>query len=197
MYKKNGSVEGVSVKPLNMIYWGRAGLGMVIGVLCAVYLFFSATSELTNIYTLLTGVSFALLFYVATYYIIKLKFFGAVEKKSKLITHGIGIYFFAWVVSWILAVSLLLPSVSVSIYVGGELAEGRTFWVAAHSAGGGVVQNVTTASGSFRMALLAPGNYVFQLGGNFENETVEGQNQESVLGWLQSSSVVFNVTQSP
>jgi len=184
------------MKPLSVIYWSRAGLGVAIGVLCAVYLYLSVSRELASIFTLLTGLSFAMLFYIATFYVIKLKFLGRVDKQSKLMTQGIGIYFFAWLVSWVLVVSMILPSVSVSVYVSDEFTEERKIWVTAQNAGGDVVQNVTTTIGSFKMALLPPGAYVFQLGGSFENETVVGQNQELTLDWLQSSTVVFNVTQN-
>jgi hypothetical protein len=185
------------MKPLFVIYWARAGLGVVIGVLCAVYLYLSVSRELASIFTLFTGLSFAMLFYIVTFYVIKLKFLGKVDKESKLMTQGIGIYFFAWLVSWVLVVSMLLPSVSVNVYVSGEFIEERRVWVAARNAGGDVVQNVTTTIGSFKMALLPPGAYVFQLGGLELNETVVGQNQELTLDWLQSPTVVFNITQNP
>lgn len=89
----------------------------------------------------------------------------------------------------------MLPSVSVSIYVGGVLSEGQTFWVATRNAAGDVVQNVTTTSGSIRMALLSPGTYSFEIG-NATGLDVVGQNQELTLGWLQSYDVAFYVNQS-
>lgn len=184
------------MKPLNIIYWTRAGLGLVIGILCAVYLYFSVTSDLFSLYTLLTGISFAMLFYIATYYIIKLKFFARVEKPSKLIMQGIGIYFFAWVISWTLIITLFMPSVSVNIYNNdtGNLVEGQEFWVVARNSANQVVQNMTTASGFLKMALLPPGTYTFELG-NIAGYNVINQNQELMLGWLQSPHLLFNVTQ--
>jgi len=188
------------MKPLKIIYWTRAGLGVIIGILCAVYVIFSVTSDLANIYTLLTGLSFAMLFYMSTYYIVKLKFFSRVEKQSKLMTQGIGIYFFAWLVSWTLITTLLMPSVAVNIYVSdtGRLAEGQKFWVAARNDAGQVVQNVTTASGALTITLLPPDTYTFELGiielGTFELGE-RNQTQPLRIGWLQSLNVVFNVTQ--
>jgi hypothetical protein len=184
------------MKPLSVIYWMRAGLGVAIGALCAVYLYLSVSRELGSFFTLMTGLSFAMLFYIATFYVIKFRFQGKVDKESKLMTQGIGIYFFAWLVSWVLMVSLLLPSVSVSVSASGGFTEDRKIWVAALNTNGDVVQNVTTTIGSFKMALLPPGNYTFQLGGNFGNETVVGQDQKLTLDWLQSSAVVFNITQN-
>lgn len=184
------------MKPLTIIYWTRACLGVIIGLLCAVYVYFSVTSELVGLYTLLTGLSFAMLFYIATFYPIKFKFFTRVEKPSKLITQGIGIYFFAWIVSWTLIVTLLMPSVTVNIYNNDTetLAEGQEFWVVAWNSANQVIQNVTTTTGSLRMALLPPGTYVFQLGGNLTQYNVVNQNQKLVIDWLQTRNVVFNVS---
>ncbi len=195
MYRESCLAGFRFMKPLSIIYWTRAGLGLVIGLLCAAYLYVSVSRELASVFTLLTGLSFALLFYIATFYVVKLRFLGRVEKQSKLMTQGIGIYFFAWLVSWILVVTLLLPSVSVSIYVNGESPEERTFWVAARNVAGDVVQNVTTTSGSLRIALLSPGTYIFEVG-NVTGFEVVGQNQELTLGWLHSPVVVFYVNQS-
>lgn len=185
------------MKPLTIIYWTRAVLGLVIGVLCGAYVYFSVTSELTSLYTLLSGLSFAMLFYVATHYVIKFRFGGKVEKQSRLMFQGIGIYFFAWIVSWALVVTLLMPSASVSVYVGGELPANQKFWVAAWNGADHVVQNVTTSTGTLRMALLPPDTYTFQLGGNLTGYVVVDQNQTVAVGWLEPASVVFNVTQSP
>jgi hypothetical protein len=186
----------LDMKPLDVIYWIRALLGAVIGLLCTLYLYVAVNRELTSILTLLTGISFAILFYTATFYVVKLKFLGKVEKRSKLLMQGIGVYFFAWIVTWVLAVSLMMPSVSVSVYVGGNLNSGQEFWVAARNVGGQVVQN-TTITGSRRMALLPPDTYTFQLGGNLTGYAVGGQNQTLTVGWLESAEVVFNVTQVP
>jgi hypothetical protein len=119
------------MKPLNIIYWSRAALGIVIGILCGIYIYFSVSDELFSLFTLLTGVSFAMLFYLATYYVIKLKFFGRIEKPRKLVMQGIGIYFFAWIVAWTLIVTLLMPTVSISVYdtSSGELLEDHNFFV--------------------------------------------------------------------
>ena len=182
------------MKPLTMLYWIRAVLGIVIGLLSTAYITLGAAGELASIYTFLTGVSFALLFYIATYYVVKLKFAGKVEKASKLMTQGIGIYFFAWLVTWTLLVTLFTPAVMVNIYNNGELADGQTFWVVARDGGGQVVRNVTTATGTLRMTLLSPGSYSFELGDMLENSTVEGQGQNVTLSWLQSASARFNVT---
>jgi len=180
------------MKPLSIIYWIRASLGLFIGTLCALYVYSTVSTEVTNIYTLLTGVSFALLFYIATYYLIKGKYFGRVEKQSKLVTQGIGIYFFAWIVSWSLVVTLFMPSVTVNINnVDGGPVEGLELWVVAENGAGQVIRNMTTVTGTLRMALLPPGTYVFRLGDS--SGYVVDQNETLSLGWLQSESVTFSL----
>ena len=57
-----------------------------------------------------TGFSIALIIYLASYYIIKLKFMNKVEKPRKLITTGIGSYFLAWIVLWILMYTIIAGS---------------------------------------------------------------------------------------
>ncbi len=184
------------MKPLTLLYWTRAGLGITIGILCALYLYLSPASELTNIYTLLTGLSFAILFFMATYYILKPKFLAKIEKRSKIMTQGIGIYFFAWIVSWTLVVTALMPSVMVNIYSNGDLANGQEFWVVARNNSDQVIQNVTTTTGTLRMTLLPPGTYTFEIGNIPENHTPINQDQEISISWLEFPTVVFNVTQA-
>lgn len=184
------------MKPLTVIYWSRAVLGVVIGVLCALYVYFSVTSELGSFSTLLTGLSFALLFYIVVYYVVKFKYFARVEKQSKLMTQGIGIYFFAWIVSWTLIVTLLMSSVSISVHVDGGLTGEQNLWVAAWGNDGTVKRNVTITSGTARMALMQPGTYMFQLGGDLAGYKVVNQNRNLTLGWLEAASVSFNVSQA-
>lgn len=196
LYEKPNGHGLKAMKPLTLIYWMRAILGVVIGGLCSLYVYSSVAEELASLYTLLTGVSFALLFYMVTYYVIKFVFLAKVEKQSKLMTQGIGIYFFAWVVSWTLIVTLLLPSVTVSIYSDdtGNLVVGEDFWVATWNSLGDVVQNVTVSSGSSRVALLSPGTYMFELGGDLSGYEVVNQNQTLMLGWLESPQLTFNLS---
>ncbi len=187
------------MKPLTQIYWTRAMLGLIIGISSGLYVYFAVTTEVSNIYTLLTGLSFSLLFYMATFRILKFKFFGRIEKQKKLMTQGIGIYFFAWLVSWTLFVTLLMPSISVGIYhaTTPNLYNDQQFWVAAKNSNGQIVQNVTTESGSLKMALLSPGNYTIILTGIPEGYTCMNANKSITLSWLEFSNLSFNITQIP
>jgi hypothetical protein len=185
------------MKPLTLIYWTRAILGLVIGILCGIYVYSMATVELTNFYTLLTGLSFAILFYIATYYIVKLKYFARVEKPSKLMTQGIGIYFFAWLVSWTLLTTLMMPTVSINIVNDstGNLYENEKFWIVARNRNYEVVQNVTTEIGHLRMSLFLPESYTFEVNWSNTSLTCECTNVSLTLNWLGSQYIQFNITQ--
>lgn len=180
------------MKPLKTIYWTRACLGLAIGLLCGLYVYSSVSTELGGLYTLLTGLSFAMLFYIATYYILKFKFFLKVEKPSKLVSQGIGIYFFAWIVSWTLLVTLIMPSVLIEIQdiETGSKVVNQQFWIVARNSNDQIVRNASTTSGVVRMALLPPGAYTFELGGT-------NQSQAKTITWLQSPQLHFNVTLLP
>jgi len=171
---------------LKIIYWTRAALGLLIGILCGLYIFFSVSTELLSFYTLLTGLSFAILFYVATYYVLKFKFLGRVEKPSAIIKQGIGIYFFAWILSWTLIVTMLLPSISVSIYDDtGNLVYSERLWVLIENVENpSWIQNITTESGMFRITLVPPGTYTLSLGDT-------NQSQTFMLNWIESLNVSF------
>lgn len=91
------------------LYLIRAGLGFVAALLCTLY---NVTAGLMyDINDLLTGVSFAILIYLVSYYFLRPHFENKIKKASKILTTGIGIYFFIWIVFWNLftTLSLKLP----------------------------------------------------------------------------------------
>jgi len=55
----------------------------------------------------LNGMSLAIITFIISYYVIKLKFQFKVEKPQKLFTTGIFIYFLAWAVFWFLLYSII------------------------------------------------------------------------------------------
>jgi hypothetical protein len=62
----------------------------------------------TESYTkLMNGISLAIITYLVSYYVIKLRFAHKVEKPTKLFSTGIGIYFLTWLVFWILLYTLI------------------------------------------------------------------------------------------
>ncbi len=94
------------MRPLTIIYWSRLALAVLAGAVSAwVTLAFGER----GISTFLNGLTIALLVYLVTYYVVfKPVFKDKVEKQSKLMSQGIGVYFFAWLVSWILIYTLVL-----------------------------------------------------------------------------------------
>jgi hypothetical protein len=80
--------------PVVKLYWLRVVLGIVAGLVSALFtkfVYFAAD------YTpLLNSITVALAVYVVTYYIVRAKLKDAVPQQSKILTTGIGMYFFTW-----------------------------------------------------------------------------------------------------
>jgi len=97
------------MKPLVTIYWLRVALGIVAASICTGYVLARGPISKTNFtyITLMNGLSIALVVYLISYYIIKRRYINKVEKPTKLMTTGIGIYFISWIVFWILFYTLL------------------------------------------------------------------------------------------
>ncbi len=103
------------MNPLTKIYWIRVSLGAVAGLVstavCVVSQQVTGTSvlaQVSSINTLLNGITIALLIYLLSFYVLKAKFSSQVEKKSKIMSMGIFIYFFAWLIVWILTLTLII-----------------------------------------------------------------------------------------
>ena len=86
------------MEPLKVLYWSRVGLGILAALICALLM-------LDNF---ISGLSFGILLYILTYYILKRRFATGTEKQSKVFTMGIGAYFMSWIVSWGLFYTLTL-----------------------------------------------------------------------------------------
>jgi len=93
------------VRPLVLIYWTRLALGIVAAIISALL---ATMQNASSSYTLLNGITIALLVYIISYYALKAKFYNKVEKQSKIMTMGIGIYFISWAVFFILSYSILI-----------------------------------------------------------------------------------------
>lgn len=88
--------------PLVQLYWLRVSLGIVAAVVTAVlarFLFATATGDFTP---LINSITVALLIYFITYYILKPIYKNKIEKQSKILSTGIGMYFFAWIAFFVL-----------------------------------------------------------------------------------------------
>ncbi len=101
---------------LAKIYWLRVALGAVAGLASAglVFLWQSITPSATilsligSFNTLLNGITIALFVYLVSYYILKARYASKLEKQSKIMTMGIFIYFFTWLIIWVLTLSLVV-----------------------------------------------------------------------------------------
>ena len=101
---------------LTKIYWLRVALGAVAGLISAAVTFAANAvtavsitgASISDLNTLLNGITIALFVYLLTYYILRAKFRSQVEKQSKIMTMGIFIYFFTWLVVWVLTLSILI-----------------------------------------------------------------------------------------
>jgi hypothetical protein len=104
------------VDALAKIYWLRVLLGLIAGLVStgAVILFqsLSPTVSLVELIsstnTLLNGITIALLVYLISYYVLKAKYTSQVEKQSKIMSMGIFIYFFTWIVTWVLTLTAII-----------------------------------------------------------------------------------------
>jgi hypothetical protein len=89
------------MRTLAIIYWLRAALGVVAALFSTILTVYSGVS--TGQYVLnaiLNGLTIALLVYLISYYVFKARFAAKLEKPSKVMTMGIGIYFFTWIAVW-------------------------------------------------------------------------------------------------
>jgi hypothetical protein len=88
--------------PVVKLYWIRVSLGIVAAVVTAVlarFVFATTTGDFTP---LINSITVALLIYFITYYILKPIYKNKIEKQSKILSTGIGMYFFAWIAFFVL-----------------------------------------------------------------------------------------------
>ncbi len=101
---------------LTKIYWLRVLLGGIAGLASAGAVFLwqviepstSLVSLIGSFNTLLNGITIALFVYLVSYYILKGRYASKLEKQSKIMTMGIFIYFFTWLIIWVLTLSLVV-----------------------------------------------------------------------------------------
>jgi len=92
------------MRPLVVIYWTRLALGIVAALISALV---AANLDALDFTAFTTGLTLSLLVYLVSYYPLKAKFYNKVEKQSKIMTMGIGIYFISWAVFFILSYSII------------------------------------------------------------------------------------------
>ena len=78
------------------------GLGAIAAIIATLLIDLKAGNPLIN------GITIALAVYILTYYLLKMQFTNKVEKPSKILTMGIGIYFIIFAFCWVLFTTPLL-----------------------------------------------------------------------------------------
>jgi hypothetical protein len=95
--------------PVTQLYWLRVALGIVAGVVTAAIAFFiGGAAGLYDLSTLLNSITVALLIYFVTYYIFRATYKTKIEKQSKILSTGIGIYFFSWIGFFVLIYTAIM-----------------------------------------------------------------------------------------
>ncbi len=86
--------------PVVQLYWLRVALGIIAAAVTAVLAKFVFTAA--DYTPLLNSITITLLIYFITYYILKPVYKNKIEKQSKILSTGIGMYFFAWIAFFVL-----------------------------------------------------------------------------------------------
>jgi zinc transporter ZupT len=92
--------------PIVQLYWLRSALGVTAGAITAVlakYVF----SMATDFTPLINSITVALIIYFISYYILKAVYKNKIEKQSKILSTGIGMYFFIWIAAFVLIYTAL------------------------------------------------------------------------------------------
>lgn len=102
------------MKPLEKIYWLRLALGIIAALICVSYVIVANEIPNTtnpfpaNTSLFFNSVSIAIVTYLISYYVLKMKFKTMVQKPQKLVTTGIGIYLVSWIVFWVFFYTILV-----------------------------------------------------------------------------------------
>ncbi len=91
--------------PVVQLYIIRVVLGLVAAALSAVVAVL--LGNMTDLSTLFNSFTVALVVYLLTYYILKAMFKTKIEKQSKILSTGIGMYFFAWIAFFVLFYTII------------------------------------------------------------------------------------------
>jgi hypothetical protein len=97
--------------PVVQLYWIRVALGIIAAVITAVAAVLLGNE--TNISSLLNSISIAIIVYFISYYALKPAFKSKIEKQSKILSTGIGMYFFTWIAFFVLfytAIKVAIPA---------------------------------------------------------------------------------------
>ena len=99
--------------PIVQLYWLRVTMGIVAAAITAVI-----TAYVGNLYdftTLLNSITIALMIYFITYYIFRAIYRNKIEKTSKILSTGIGMYFFVWMGFFVLFYTTIVVLFSLNV----------------------------------------------------------------------------------
>jgi uncharacterized membrane protein YidH (DUF202 family) len=87
--------------PIVQLYWLRTALGIAAGAITAALakFVFNIAADFTP---LINSITTALIIYFISYYIFKATYKNKIEKQSKILSTGIGMYFFSWIAFFVL-----------------------------------------------------------------------------------------------
>jgi PKD repeat protein len=93
---------GFKLKTLNIIYILRIGFGILAALVATLVVDLKTGNPLIN------GITVGLAVYLITYYLLKFQFANKVEKPTKILTMGYGIYALTFIFCWVLFTTLFL-----------------------------------------------------------------------------------------
>jgi len=93
---------GFKLKTLNVIYILRIGFGILAALVATLVVDLRTGNPLIN------GITVGLAVYLITYYLLKFQFANKVEKPTKILTMGYGIYALTFIFCWVLFTTILL-----------------------------------------------------------------------------------------
>jgi len=108
---------GFKLKTLNVIYCLRIGFGILAALVAALVVNLKVGNPLIN------GISVALAVYLITYYLLKWQFINKVEKPTKILTMGIGVYFLTFIFCWVLFITPFLAPPTATFTINPQTPE--------------------------------------------------------------------------
>jgi large-conductance mechanosensitive channel len=96
--------------PIVQLYCLRVVLGVAAGAISAALAQF-VFGYATGFTPLINCITIAIAVYIVTYYILRMVYKSKIEQQSKILSTGIGIYFFAWLAF------LLISYTAIQIYL--------------------------------------------------------------------------------
>jgi ABC-type uncharacterized transport system permease subunit len=101
--------------PTVQLYWLRVVLGIIAGALTAVLAAFGVIGNEADISVLFNCISIALIVYFLSYYVLKAAYRNKIAKQSKILSTGIGMYFFAWIAFLVLFYTIIKVTTGTAV----------------------------------------------------------------------------------